>query len=327
MVNRAERQELLDERRRNLFLVNLLGLLLGGAFIVASVLIKEPHVPVLDKALEVLGTALVSAALISLAFGRFTAREATLRISNTLRQSLEETLDPLQSAASKDALSGYRWDCHVEGPSADDAHPDYGYQHVWLAYRAPLSEDKLFMICVSSDDEEEINRHADDHSCILRWMLDPSLDLADRANFRVHHLEIDGERVSNAAETRERGRARYDYEIPSLTKGGARHVAFCYSTRVFLNDSRPGVRARLFRTVTDAEFRLSAAPSTSTNTIVVEASAVSVLGPEQGMSSVVMPQRQGEGAAAIVQFRHLLQPGSVVAFSLRRSKSEAAAAT
>jgi hypothetical protein len=78
------------------------------------------------------------------------------------------------------------------------------------------------------------------------------------------------------------------------------------------------VSARVFRTVTDAEFRLSVGRDLGATQLHVITGDVTRLGPHRGMSCGRTYLPPYGPLAAHAQFRHPLQAGSSVGFSVDR---------
>jgi hypothetical protein len=324
VLSRAERQRRVEEVRQRLLLLNLLGLVVGTTAVVVSVVATDADESVFGKSLEVGGTALVSAALVSVVFGWLTIQETTLRVDDTVGRAVETALQPVREAAIGDAVRSYRWDCHLAGPPQGDPLPDYGYQFVRVSRVQALATTELRAICIASRADGLLERYGDDSRYFLRWLVDDSLDPAEPAVFQIASVEVDGQPLRSPklhrVQVDEAAAAELRWAVPSLARDlDPHHIAFSASLRKYIgSQQRIDVRAQLFDIVTDAEFRLSVGDGLNATRVLISTSEVSRLGPPQAVSCG--PLVPGAPApVAVAQFRGPLQPGSAVSFSVDRT--------
>jgi uncharacterized membrane protein YccC len=93
VVSRRERERAVSDARRAVLLLNLLGVCVGTAAVVASVLLREGLV---EKLLEVAGGALIAAGIVSFVFGSLTIRETTLQVDHAVSRTTEDVLEPIR---------------------------------------------------------------------------------------------------------------------------------------------------------------------------------------------------------------------------------------
>jgi DNA-binding SARP family transcriptional activator len=227
---------------------------------------------------------------------------------------------PLNSARS------YRWDAFVDAADDDDPFPAYGVQTVRMSYSIDAVPDELAVACVSSEydsvlDHFTFGRH------LFRWLIDAPLDPSNPRMFAIEQILIDGHELQL-----ERSRSiavpagvdakavEWCYRVPSALRGA--HLPtldIALRTRVWVDGPRFPVGALVFRSVTDAEFRLVVAPRLRATKITVAAAEIKPLGraPTPPIFGPMYPQ-SFPAMAAHAQFRYPLAANSGVTFEVER---------
>lgn len=325
MIVKVFRREALAETRRAVRLLNLLGIVIGGVLILVSVLTTGPDKAGIDKAFEVVGEALVAAGLVSLVFGSLTIRETTLRMDDAVTRAVDNVLEPVREEVFRDAASSYRWDCHLVAPPADDPWPDYAYQLLNISRREPELPIEIRAICIAARDDSVLIPYAQDERYLLRWMIEDELAPANPQVFVVDYVAIDGQQLPSETPTAFKtadghAAAEYKWQLPpELRRLQARHISFSATVRLYVGAQRRfQVRALVFKTVTDAEFRLTVDKDLRVERIDTTAAEVTPLGPHRGLTARPMYLPPHDSAGAMVQLRHPLQAGSAVSFDVRR---------
>jgi len=150
----------------------------------------------------------------------------------------------------------------------------------------------------------------------------PLADVTNPLIFRVGTVEVDNERLrSNAARTVDvlGGRARIlSYSVPRNLRQTVGHtVEFQVLVRKYIGDERRvRVQTQLFRSVTDAEFRMTVDPTLGVERLFTAASEVSAIGVARGGSAESTFVEPFDQHAGIVRLPFPLQAGSSVAFTL-----------
>lgn len=317
-----ERQRLLREVRRTVLVYNALTLVVGGILVIVAVRLAHSNVPA--KSLEVIGTALASAALVSFVFGGVTVRDTTLQVRHAVRNAMHDTLQPLRDALHAEALAEYRWDCHLDAPAPGDSHPDYGYQLLRLSYRVLTVPRQLRMVCLASFSDDVLDAYSDDPRYVLRWLVDEGLTPDDAEIFEVIGLRVDGEPLLQPRpiplNVLGRPGVEYRFPVPPAQRSlGAHTVELAVCVRKYIgSERRVRIQTQLFRPATDAEYRLTVGPGLAARKLTVQISEVSPLSAGHAIASgSTYPGRFGH-LAGHAQFPFMLMKGSTVAFAIDR---------
>jgi hypothetical protein len=142
--------------------------------------------------------------------------------------------------------------------------------------------------------------------------------------FRVGMVCVDNEPLRSRPANTTRvvgGTARHlTYEVPRRLRQTAGHtVEFQVLVRKFVGrETRLRIQAQLFRSVTDAEYRLTVDPGLKVTRVWPSATELSAIGVAQGSSIESTYAPPFDRHAAIVHLPFPLQPGSTVAFLVDR---------
>ncbi|MBV6699649.1 hypothetical protein [Kitasatospora aureofaciens] len=310
--------------RKVLVLVNVLALTTGLVCVVVASLLT--HQQVLATVLSLIGGAFVSAAVVTLAIGSLTVREATEQVDSAVLRGMQDVLGPVRDPLFAGALSAYRYDCMLAPAPAGDAHPDYLYQSFRISYRVDSLPRTVSIVCLASNDDACLDRFTGPEY-LLRWMIDDNLDPDDPEIFTIGAVRVDNrdlERKPPVHETVAGGKARIDqFSVPHDAQVTVGHlVELSVVARKFVgNDRRVRVQAQVFRHVTDAEYRLTIDPALKPTRLGVNASEISALGAAHGASVRTTFPAPFNNLAGLVQLPFPLQPGSVMAFTIDRDVS------
>ncbi|MEU6847217.1 hypothetical protein ABZ930_35640 [Streptomyces sp. NPDC046716] len=297
---------------------NLLVFVMGAIALVLSV--NRAHEDVLVKTLEVVGSTLVSAALVSFIFGQITVRDTTLQVDQAIDDALREVLEPIRENLFAGALARYRWDCHLDAPEADG----YAVQAMRVSYQVHELPREIRFICVSSLTDESFTRLAGDDRYVFRWQVDEGLTPDDPDCFRIGHVRVDGQLLNapGPRPTTLHGSRAVEYRYPvsePRRHHGFHSVEFSVTAKKYLGvDREIRVQAYVFRPVLDAEYRLTVGESIHAQIINTQVSGLSRLG-SGGMAhhGQTYPNSFGQVAAHAI-FTTPLQTGSSVVFSIDR---------
>lgn len=307
--------------RRAVLLANGLALLAGLVLVIAAALFAQEPV---KSVLNVIGGALVSAAVVSFALGGITLSETVAQVDSALMRGLQSVLTPVRDPLYAGAWSSYRWDCWLAAAAPDDQHPDYAYQNLRISYRTDTLPSSLRFVCAATRQDRILEDYAAE-GYAFRWLVDDHLDVGDPMIFRVGMIRIDNESLRPGAvvsETVPGGRARVlNFPVPKKFRQTEGHtVEYQVLVRKFVGDEeRVRVQTNVFRTMTDAEFRLTVDPGLGVNRLFSSATEVSRLGAAEAASCEAMFPEPFDRHAAIVRLPFPLQPGSVIAFTLDRT--------
>jgi hypothetical protein len=313
--------------RRAVLLANLLALLFGLLLVVLGTVLGKQSV--LPTILGLFGGAFVSAAVVSLALGSLAVRETTEQVDSAVVRGLRDVLEPVRDPIFAGSLVDYRWDCYLGCPPSTDPQPDYAYQCFRISYRIHHLPKELKVVCAASRDERAVEDfQTDDY--ILRWLVDDHLDPADPVIFAVDDVRVDNESLtprpgSNTVEVTG-GRAHtVTYSVPRWARTTTGHtVHFQIRTRKHVaRETRLQIQAQLFRSVTEAEYRLQIDPRLGVTGLWPRASEVSAIGVAQGGGIERTFPAPFDCAGAIVHLPFPLQPGSTVSFVLDREPTPA----
>jgi hypothetical protein len=310
---------------------NVLSLVLGTVLVViGTVLTKQSVIATL---LGLIGGAFVSASIVTLVLGALAVRETTEQVDSAVLRGLQDVLEPLRDPVFAGSLVAYRWDCHLACPMPEDEHPDYAYQNMRISYRVDTLPAALRVVCAASRDDRALEAFkAEDY--ILRWLVDDDLDPTDPKVFRVGMLSVDNQNLRARAPAGTvdvvGGRAHVlTYPVPRNLRQTTGHlVEFQVLVRKYIGDeTRLRIQAQLFRSVTDAEYRLTIDPGLGVTRLFPSASEVSAIGVNRGGSIESTFAPPFENTAGIVYLPFPLQPGSTVAFLIDRiaTRSETSA--
>ncbi|MFE0630047.1 hypothetical protein ACFW3D_24160 [Streptomyces sp. NPDC058864] len=314
----ADQRSVISEVRRTVRIYNLLVLVVGAVALIVSV--NRAHEDVLAKTSEIVGTTLVSAAMVSFIFGQITIRDTTLQVDQAIDHALREILEPIRENLFAGALARYRWDCHL-----DRLEPDgYAAQAMRISYQVPELPRELRFICVSSLSDEHFGILASDNRYVFRWQVDEGLALTDGNCFRVDHVRVDGQQLPQASPRRTELRGspavEYRFALPEPRRHhGFRSVEFNVVTRKYLGTDREiRVQAYTFRPVLDAEYRLTVGRDIGAQILNTQVSGLTRLG-TGGLTQHgrTYPDTFGQVAAHAI-FTTPLQTGSSVVFTIDR---------
>ena len=310
--------------RRSVLLANALALVVGLVLVVIAAFLSNQQV--LATVLSLIGGAFVSAAVVTLVLGALAVRETVEQVDSALLRGLQDVLDPIRDPVLAGSLTAYRWDCFLACPMADDDHPGYAYQNMRISYRVDALPAVLQLVCAASRDDRALEEfRAEDF--ILRWLVDDELDPTDPMVFRVGMVCVDNEQLkSRQARTANvvGGTARIlSYDVPRRLRQTVGHtVEFQVLARKFVgSETRLRIQAQLFRSVTDAEYRLTVDPALKVTRLWPSAQEVSAIGAARGGSIETTYARPFDNRAAIVHLPFPLQPGSTIAFLVDREPS------
>ncbi|MET9861378.1 hypothetical protein ABZY93_19050 [Streptomyces smyrnaeus] len=313
-----DRRHVIAEVRRTVRVYNLLVLVLGTVALVVSV--NRAHDDLFVKSLEVVGTTLVSAAMVSFVFGQITIRDTTLQVDQAIDHSLREVLEPIRENLFTGALARYRWDCHLDVPEPDG----YALQAMRISYQLTDVPRELRFICVSSLTDASFSTLASDDRYVFRWQVDEGLQVLDPACFHVSHVRVDGRQLQQAAPRPAtlRGSSAVEYRFPVSEPHrhhGLHSVEFHVVARKYLGSDREiRVPVYVFRPVLDAEYRLTVGESIGAQTLNTQVAGLSRL----GMGGLTQhgrtyPDTFGRVAAHAL-FTTPLQTGSSIVFTVDR---------
>jgi hypothetical protein len=302
-------------------LANALALVVGLVLVVIAAFLSNQQV--LATVLSLIGGAFVSAAVVTLVLGALAVRETVEQVDSALLRGLQDVLDPIRDPVFAGSLTAYRWDCFLGCPMPDDDHPDYAYQNMRISYRVDAVPGVLQLVCAASRDDRALEEfRAEDF--ILRWLVDDELDPTDPMVFRVGMVCVDNEQLkSRQARTVNvvGGTARIlSYDVPRRLRQTVGHtVEFQVLARKFVGrETRLRIQAQLFRSVTDAEYRLTVDSGLKVTRLWPSAQEVSAIGAARGGSIETSYPRPFDNRAAIVHLPFPLQPGSTIAFLVDR---------
>ncbi|MFJ8955159.1 hypothetical protein ACIRO1_34185 [Streptomyces sp. NPDC102381] len=317
-----DQRRLINEVRRTVRTYNLLVFVVGAIILVLSV--NRAHDDVVVKSLEVVGTALVSAAMVSFIFGQITIRDTTLQVDQAIDDALREVLEPIRENLFAGALVRYRWDCHLDAPGPDG----YALQAMRVSYQVHEIPRELRFICVSSLTDESFIRLAGDHRYVFRWQVDEGLVPGDPNCFSIGHVRVDGQLLHPASPrpTTQYGSPAVEYRFPvsePRRHRGSHALEFTVKARKYLGDDREiRVQAYVFRPVLDAEYRLTVGEAIGAQILNTQVSGLSRLG-SGGLAHYgqTYPDAFGKVAAHAL-FTTPLQTGSSVVFSIDRGRPQ-----
>jgi hypothetical protein len=308
--------------RRSVLLANGLALLVGLVLVIIAASLSSQTV--LWTIAGVIGGALVSATVVTFTLGGISLTETITQVDSALVRGLQSVLTPVRETVLAGALSAYRWDCWLACPSDDDPYPDYAYQALRISYRLDNLPPAIRFVCAATRNDQVLEQlTADDY--VFRWLIDDHLQVGDPHIFRVSMVRIDNEDLGGA-----------DVHTESLLGAPARVITYPVSRKVretlghtlefqvlvrkYLGDeTRVRIQTQLFRTVADAEFRLTVDPALDVDRLFPSASEVSALGVTYGGScESTFPEPFGPHAG-IVRLPFPLQSGSCVGFTLDRT--------
>ncbi|MEU8575305.1 hypothetical protein [Streptomyces asoensis] len=313
----ADQRNVIAEVRRTVRIYNLLVLVVGAVSLILSV--NRAHDDVIVKSFEIVGTTLVSAAMVSFIFGQITIRDTTLQVNQAIDHALREVLEPIRENLFTGALSRYRWDCHLDGLETDG----YAIQAMRVSYQVPEIPKELRFICVSSLTDEPFSVLANDNRYVFRWQVDDGIDVMDRECFRVDHVRVDGQQLAQAPphQTTLRGSPAVEFRFPlsePRQHSGFHSVEFCIVARKYLGTDREiRVQAHVFRPVLDAEYRLTVGEAIGAQVLNTQVSGLSRLG-TGGLTQHGRTHPAFGQAAAHAIFTTPLQTGSSVVFTIDR---------
>ncbi|MEU0414502.1 hypothetical protein ABZ307_42970 [Streptomyces griseorubiginosus] len=314
----SDQRRLMNEVRRTVRTYNLLVFVVGAVALVLSV--NRAHDDVVVKSLEVIGTTLVSAAMVSFIFGQITIRDTTLQVDQAIDDALREVLEPIRENLFAGALARYRWDCHLGAPDPDG----YARQAMRISYQVHEIPRELRFICVSSLTDEPFTRLEGDHRYVFRWQVDEGLAPGDPGCFSVGHVSVDGQvlRPASPRSTNLHGSPAVEYRFPvsePRRHHGFHTVEFSVTARKYLGREREiRVQVYVFRPVLDAEYRLTVGEAIGAQILNTQVSGLSRLG-AGGMAHYgqTYPDVFGKVAAHAI-FTTPLHTGSCVVFSIDR---------
>jgi hypothetical protein len=307
--------------RRSVLLANTLALVVGLVLVVVAAFLSEQQV--LATVLSLLGGAFVSAAVVTLVLGALAVRETVEQVDSALLRGLQDVLDPIRDPVFAGSLVAYRWDCFLACPLPDDEHPDYAYQNMRISYRVDAIPATLQLVCAASRDDRALGEfRAEDF--IIRWLIDDDLDPTDPMIFRAGIVSVDNEALKSRQVRTVNvigGTARIlSYDVPRRLRQTTGHtVEFQVLVRKHVGrETRLRIQAQLFRSVTDAEYRLSVDSGLKVTRLWPSAAEVSAIGVARGGSIESTYAPPFDNHAAIVHLPFPLQPGSTIAFLVDR---------
>jgi hypothetical protein len=328
LLTRKQRRRALQQTRRQSTGFNAGALLVGALLVYVSVDLQAGSNGSSGwgaLAVSIAGGALISAALVSFVLGSITMRETTLRVEHAVGKAIEDILEPVRETVYAEALKSYRWDCHLDAPPVDDPLPEHGYQSLRISYTLPDVPSELRVICVASHRDDVLKRYGDDERYVFRWIVDDYLDPTNPTVFAVGQFRLDGEplpaprKVSRTID----GQPAVEYRWRTKGRGSVIHEGLLelrVSVRKFIGrEERVRLATTVFRTATDAEFRLSVGEALAAQSVRISTGEVTRLGPDLGDWCGPTFADPHAARASIAVFRHPLQRGSGVSFTVERA--------
>lgn len=268
-----------------------------------------------------LANALVSAALITLIVGKVTEDESRLLVLHTIEDSLETNLSPLRETLQHaGSQTDFRWTCLVSRPPAGDPHQDYLVQDISIARTIDSVPPEVWVVCAASNDDGILQSLAADKRCVLRWLVDGSLNPCDDAVFLLDEMSVNGiPQTVKATETTVLGsqvrvyKARMGKEEQAASPVALR-LGFRARKHLGTNE-RVELKSVLFDTTFGASFECVVSDSIKLRRLSPNTAHVSVLGPRREVVSSP-PVSLGMLAKSSVYYESLLGSGSTVSFEL-----------
>ncbi len=292
--------------RRSVLLANALSLVVGLVLVVIAAFLSEQQIAA--TVLSLIGGAFVSAAVVTLVLGALAVRETVEQVDSALLRGLQDVLEPIRDPVFAGSLVAYRWDSYLACPLPDDEHPDYAYQNMRISYRVDTLPSILQLVCAASRDDRALEGFcAEDF--IFRWLVDDDLDPTDPMIFRVGMVFVDNEQLKSRPASTTKvvgGTARHlTYDVPRRLRQTVGHtVEFQVLLRKFVGrETRLRIQAQLFRSVTDAEYRLSVDSGLKVTGLWPSAAEVSAIGVARGGSIEATYAAPFDKNAAIVHPR------------------------
>lgn len=314
----ADQRSVISQVRQTVRIYNLLVMVIGAIALVVS--INRSHDDVLAKSLEVAGTALVSAALVSFIFGQITIRDTTLQVDQAVYGALRDVLQPVRENLFTGALTRYRWDCHLDALGPDG----YAIQSMRISYQDSEVPRELRFICLSSPSDDPLGVLSRDTRYVFRWRLDEGMGPIHPDSFQVHQVSVNGQQLQQATARRTvlQGFPALEFRFPlseTQRHHGTPSVEFRVVTRKRLGEDRKiRVRVHTFRPVLDAEYRLTVGATIGAQNLSTQLSGVSHLG-AGGLTQhgPTHPAAFGNAAAHAI-FDTPLDVGSSIGFTIDR---------
>jgi hypothetical protein len=303
-------------------LANGLALLIGLVLVVVASSLSNQTV--LWTIAGVIGGALVSATVVTFTLGGISLTETITQVDSALLRGLQSVLGPVRETVLTGALSAYRWDCWLGCPGADDPYPDYAYQALRISYRLDDLPSAIRFVCAATRDDRALEQLTAEEY-VFRWLIDDHLGVGDPRVFRIGIVRIDNEPLGGANVRTESildAPARViTYPVPRRLRETLGHtLEFQILVRKYVGEeARVRIQTQLFRTVTDAEFRLTVDLGLGIDRLFTSASEVSTLGVARGGSCEGTFAEPFGHHAGIVRLPFPLQSGSCVAFTLDRT--------
>lgn len=166
-----------------------IAILLGGILLLAAYFSLTPTPTplsgtwVASQILNILGSILISSALISLVLSASTIHESRLQVREEIERSVGRVLSPMQEMIEDQAQRDYRWHCLLAMPADSTDLQDFGIAEIEISKEVALIPDTMRFICIAAPSDEEFRPYADDPSYFLRWVVDRTLDPSDPATF------------------------------------------------------------------------------------------------------------------------------------------------
>lgn len=314
----ADQRDVIAEVRRRVLTYNWLVLVVGAIILFFSA--NRSDGEMLTTSLEVVGTALASAAIVSFIFGQITIRDTTLQVRQAVDDALREVLEPVRENLFAGALARYRWDCHLDGLRPDG----FAVQAMRVSYQTTNLPKELRLICVSSLTDEPFSAFTDDPRYIFRWQVDAGLNPSDPRCFRIDCLKVDGEELPLAAprQTVIRESPAVEYRFPLLDSQrhhGTHSIEFYVAAQKYLGTDREiRVQAYTFRSILDAEYRLTVGAGIGSEIINTQTAGISRIGAGGLTQHGRTHPATFRQAAAYAIFTTPLQSGSSVVFTIDR---------
>ncbi len=182
---------------------------------------------------------------------------------------------------------------------------------------------ELRVVCAASRDDRALEQFKAENF-LFRWLIDDNLDPADPNILRMGSVLVDNQQLTSGGVGNVEtvgGRVRVlTYTVPRNLRETTGHlVEFQVLVRKFIgNERRFRIQAQLFRSVTDAEYRLTLDSGLQVTSIWPSASEVSTIGVARGGTAGSLFAAPFEHAGGIVRLPFPLQPGSTTAFQIDR---------
>lgn len=272
---------------------------------------------------EIVGEALLAAAIVSFVFGQSANRETVAIVDDAVVRALTESLAPVADAVYEGALASYRWDTILDSAPEDDPYPDYLIQVTTIGYRLAEIPRQVRLLCAASQTDGVLEPYLRDDRYIFRWEVDDNLDVERDSVFEVSYVWLDGEQVEMSGSRTfdvAGGIAREcEFDLPEASsRAGVHHIQFQVMVRKYAgDDTRIRIQTHAFKELTDAEFRLSVSSDMEVTQVIPHTGGIQAMAPA---SPEVTSFELGRGSSrvAIIRIAQPIRAGSNFAFTLVR---------